>query len=83
MSIPTVHASVAMIKLTEMDYTLCSGYLLKVLLGKNYSLSGKVIEALINYFVKFQNETRSLPVLWHQTLLLCVTKYYCIIYKII
>eukprot|EP00826_Nyctotherus_ovalis_P058596 TRINITY_DN806_c0_g1_i12.p1 TRINITY_DN806_c0_g1~~TRINITY_DN806_c0_g1_i12.p1 ORF type:complete len:208 (+),score=52.25 TRINITY_DN806_c0_g1_i12:795-1418(+) len=76
MSIPSVHASVAMIMLTEMDYTLCSAYLLKILLAKNYSLSDRVVGALVAYFSKFRNDKRPLPVLWHQTLLLLVTKYY-------
>ena len=69
MSIPVIHGSVAMIKLTELEYTLGSGYFLKILLGKNYSLSGKVIELLVKYFAKFKEDKRELPVLWHQTLL--------------
>lgn len=76
MSIPSVHASVAMVMLTEMDYTLCSAYLLKTLLAKNYSLSNRVVSSLVAYFSNFRSDKRQLPVLWHQTLLLLVTKYY-------
>jgi len=77
MSIPAIHASVAIIILADMEYTLCSAYLLKTLLAKNYSLPERVISSLTNYFVKFKDDKRQLPVLWHQTLLLFVTKYYC------
>jgi len=79
MSIPIVHASVALIKLSEMEYTLGTGYFLKIILGKNYSLSGKVIESLVKYFLRFKDDKREMPVLWHQTLLLFITKYYCIL----
>ncbi len=43
MSIPIFHAEAAMIKLSEMPYSLGIGYFMKILLGKNYSLSGKVL----------------------------------------
>lgn len=63
-----------------MEYTLGTGYFLKILLGKNYSLSGKVIDALVKYFARFKDDARELPVLWHQTLLLFITKYYCMLF---
>lgn len=80
MSIPILHSSVAIIKLCEFGYSIGTAYFLKIFIGKNYSLSGKVIEALVKYFVKFKDEAKELPTLWHQTLLLFVSKYFCIIY---
>ena len=48
-SIPILHASAALIKLTEYDYDIGSGYFIKVLLGKRYSLPTKAIDILIDY----------------------------------
>jgi essential nuclear protein 1 len=50
MSIPILHASAALIKITEYDYTLGSGYFLKVLIEKRYSLPTKVLDTLVDFF---------------------------------
>lgn len=53
MSIPILHASAALIKLTEYEYSLGSGYFIKVLIEKRYSLPTKVLDSLINFFCSF------------------------------
>jgi len=53
MSIPILHASAALIKLTEQEYGIGNGYFIKVLLGKRYSLPTKVLDVLIDFFCKF------------------------------
>mmetsp|Transcript_28542 Transcript_28542/g.21319 ORF Transcript_28542/g.21319 Transcript_28542/m.21319 type:complete len:116 (+) Transcript_28542:517-864(+) len=47
MSIPVLHASAALIKLTEMEYAIGSGYFLKVLLSKKFHFPTKVLEVLV------------------------------------
>ena len=49
---------------------------IKALLDKKYALPSTVICALVNYFAQFISyEVNSLPVLWHQTLLIFCQRY--------
>jgi essential nuclear protein 1 len=52
-SIPILHASAALIKLTEFEYNIGSGYFIKVILSKRYSLPTKAIDILVDFFCKF------------------------------
>ena len=52
-SIPILHASAAIIKLTEYQYSIGQGFFLKVLIGKKYSLPTKVLDVLVSYFCSF------------------------------
>ena len=71
MSIPVLHASAALIKLTEYDYDVGSGYFIKVLLSKRYSLPEKAIDALVDFFCQFgvpnegEDTVQDMPVMWH------------------
>jgi len=40
-----------------------------------YALPVRLIEALVNHFLRFRSEKRTLPVLWHQSLLSFVQRY--------
>ena len=62
-----MHSAVAMLKLTQLPYSSTSIFL-TVLMNKKYSLPYKVITHAA-HFASFQHETRVLPVLWHQSLL--------------
>ena len=70
-SIPVLHASAALIKLTEYDYQIGSGYFIKVLIGKRYSLPTKAIDTLVDFFCKFgipsegSDKVNDMPVMWH------------------
>ena len=75
MSIPVLHASVALIKLAEMEYYPPTSYFIKVLLSKNYSLPSRVIDSVAEHFLKFCMDERAMPVLWHQCLLTFVSLY--------
>ena len=72
--IPILHASATILKLSEYDYTIGSGFFMKILLAKNYSLPTKVIDSLVTYFCRFglkeeideeTDEIQELPVIWH------------------
>lgn len=70
-SIPILHASAALIKLTEYDYQIGSGYFIKVLLSKRYSLPTKALDILTDFFCKFgvpeegEDKVQEMPVMWH------------------
>ena len=70
-SIPILHSSAALIKLTEYDYDIGPGYFIKVLLQKRYSLPSRAIDVLVDYFCKFgvpeegKDRVEDMPVMWH------------------
>ncbi len=74
-SIPVLHAAAALLKLAEMEYTGPNSLFIRTLLDKKYALPYRVIEGLVNHFARFQQETRRLPVLWHQSLLVFAQRY--------
>lgn len=74
-SIPSHHSAVAIHKLAQMDYSGASSIFIKTLLNKKYSLPAPVIGSLVCHFASFMNDDRSLPVLWHQSLLVFVQRY--------
>ena len=74
-SIPMHHSAVAIHKLAQMDYNGATSIFLKTLLNKKYSLPAPVIESLVQHYSSFTKDTRDLPVLWHQSLLVFVQRY--------
>ncbi|XP_030633412.1 bystin [Chanos chanos] len=74
-SIPVLHSSAAVLKLAEMEYNGANSIFLRLLLDKKYALPFRVLDALIAHFLSFRNEKRTLPVLWHQSLLTLAQRY--------
>ncbi|KAL6464191.1 hypothetical protein MHYP_G00265080 [Metynnis hypsauchen] len=85
-SIPVLHSrteynrvlplrSAAMLKLAEMEYNGANSIFLRLLLDKKYALPFRVLDALVAHFLSFRSEKRTLPVLWHQSLLTLVQRY--------
>jgi essential nuclear protein 1 len=74
-SIPSHHSAVAIHKLAQMDYSGASSIFIKTLLNKKYSLPVPVIGSVVRHFAKFLEDDRTLPVLWHQALLVFVQRY--------
>ncbi|KAI9145125.1 Bystin-domain-containing protein [Paraphysoderma sedebokerense] len=74
-SVPALHSSAALLKIAEMDYTGSNSLFLRVLLDKKYALPYKVVDSLIFHFLRFKHDERTLPVLWHQCLLVFVQRY--------
>ena len=75
MSIPAIHSAAALLKLCQITFNGSNVLFIRAILAKKYSLPRRVIVALIEYFQSFMEETRALPVLWHQALLI-FTQYY-------
>jgi len=74
-SIPMLHSAAALLKIAEMEYSGANSIFLRILLDKKYALPYRVIDAVVDHFVRFQSDSRELPVLWHQALLTFVQRY--------
>jgi len=74
-SIPVLHSAVAILKIAEMPYSGTTSFFLQVMLLKKYALPHRVIDALVENFMKFEDEDRAVPVVWHQSLLTFVQRY--------
>ncbi|KAL0281285.1 UNVERIFIED_CONTAM: hypothetical protein PYX00_002318 [Menopon gallinae] len=74
-SIPVLHSACTMLLIAEMDYTGANSIFLRIFLDKKYALPYRVIDAIVGHFLRFQNDKRELPTLWHQSLLTFVQRY--------
>ncbi|EEF46518.1 bystin [Ricinus communis] len=74
-SIPMLHSSVALLKLAEMEYCGTTSYFIKLLVEKKYALPYRVVDAVVSHYMKFLDDTRIMPVIWHQSLLAFVQRY--------
>ena len=57
-----------------MPYSGTNSFFLRVLLDKTYALPYRVVDALVDHFMRFKGEERQLPVVWQQTLLCFVQR---------
>ncbi|KAH8830543.1 Bystin-domain-containing protein [Flagelloscypha sp. PMI_526] len=81
--IPVLHASAALLRIAEMDYTGPNSLFIRVLLDKKMQLPYKVVDALVFHFIRLSNtykartrgDSEKLPVLWHQSLLVFTQRY--------
>lgn len=74
-SVPVIHSAATLMKLASMPYSGGNSMFIKVLLNKKYSLPSRVISELSKHFLGFTTDTRTLPVLWHQSLLVFTQRY--------
>jgi essential nuclear protein 1 len=74
-SIPVHHAAVALHKLAQLEYSGSASIFIQTLLNKKYSLPAPVIFGLVKHFTDFLGDDRTLPVLWHQALLVFLQRY--------
>ena len=68
-SIRLLDSAACMLKLAEMDYAPATSMFLRTLLAKKYALPYSVLDALTSHFLRFMNDEREMPVMWHQSLL--------------
>lgn len=73
-SVPVLHSAAALLRLAEMPYSGTTSFFIRVLLDKKYALPYRVVDALVDHFVRFRREERTLPVVWHQALLCFVQR---------
>ncbi|XVF85521.1 hypothetical protein PTKIN_Ptkin17bG0124000 [Pterospermum kingtungense] len=72
---PVLHSSVALMKLAEMEYCGTTSYFIKLLLEKKYALPYRVVDAVVAHFMRFLEDTRIMPVIWHLSLMAFVQRY--------
>jgi len=75
LSIPGIHSAAVLLRLAELSYSGSTSMFIKILLNKKYALPRRVIDALVTHFLSFERESRVLPVVWHQSLLVFVQRY--------
>lgn len=73
-SLPMLHSAAALARLAGMAYSGVNSFFIRVLLDKKYALPYRVIDALVDHFLSFRKEERTLPVVWHQSLLTFVQR---------
>ncbi|KAJ2924950.1 hypothetical protein H1R20_g12156, partial [Candolleomyces eurysporus] len=81
--VPVLHASAALLRIAEMDYSGPNSLFIRVLIDKKFDLPYKVVDALVFHFIRLSNsykaksrgDAEKLPVLWHQSLLVFVQRY--------
>lgn len=73
--IPILHSSACLLKICEMDYSGANSIFIRIFLDKRYALPYRVIDAAVFHFLRFENDKREMPVLWHQSLLTFVQRY--------
>ncbi|KII96008.1 hypothetical protein PLICRDRAFT_98163 [Plicaturopsis crispa FD-325 SS-3] len=82
-TVPVLHASAAILRIANMEYTGPNSLFLRVLIDKKLELPYKVVDALVFHFIRLSNtykargrgDTEKLPVLWHQSLLVFCQRY--------
>lgn len=73
-SVPVLHSAAALLRLADMDYTGPNSLFIRILLDKKYALPFKVVDALVFHFLRFKDDAREMPVLWHQSMLVFVQR---------
>ncbi|MED6118447.1 hypothetical protein PIB30_002700 [Stylosanthes scabra] len=74
-SIPSFHSSAALLRLLKMEYCGTTSYFIKLFLEKKYALPYRVVDAAVAHFMRFLDDIRIMPVIWHQSLLTFVQRY--------
>ncbi|KAH8331964.1 hypothetical protein KR067_005052 [Drosophila pandora] len=74
-SIPVLHSSACLLKICEMNYSGANSIFIRYFLDKRYALPYRVVDAAVFHFLRFENDKRELPVLWHQSLLTFAQRY--------
>lgn len=73
--IPVLHAAACLLKVCEMEYSGANSIFIRIFFEKRYALPYRVIDAAVFHFVRFENDKRDLPTLWHHALLSFVQIY--------
>lgn len=68
--VPLLHSAAAMLKIAEMPYTTAREMFLIDLISKNYALPYRVVDAIVDHFIRYTHDDQiELNVQWHKTLL--------------
>ncbi|RZC85358.1 hypothetical protein C5167_041540 [Papaver somniferum] len=65
----------ALMQLAEMEYCGTTSYFIKLLLDKKYALPYRALDVVVAHFMRFLEDSRVMPVIWHQSLLTLVQRF--------
>ncbi|CAN8076567.1 unnamed protein product [Agarophyton chilense] len=68
-SIPMLHSAATLLYLSQLSYSPQVSIIMMALLEKKYALPYRVLDSIVDSFIRMKKDTRSLPVLWHKSLL--------------
>lgn len=74
-TIPVLHTSACLLKICEMEYSGANSIFIRIILDKRYALPYRVVDAAVFHFLKFEQDKRELPTLWHNALLTFAQRY--------
>lgn len=74
-SIRLLDSAAALLKLAEMEYSGANSLFIRTLLNKKYALPYRVLDSLSLHFIRFADDQRQMPIIWHQCLLTFVQRY--------
>ncbi|CEM22182.1 unnamed protein product [Vitrella brassicaformis CCMP3155] len=75
-TMPVIHSAAALTLLCRMrPWYGTTSYFITVLLNKKYALPYKALDEVVDHFHSFVGDTRTLPVLWHRSLLVFAQRY--------
>jgi len=75
-SIPVLHASAALVRLSTLQpWCGTTSMFITTLLNKKYSLPYSVVGIMVQHFSGFETDQRQLPVVWHKSMLTLVQRY--------
>lgn len=74
-TVPAMHSAVALLKMSQLEYSGCTTLFMKTLLDKKYSLPSRVVDTLVKYYCRFTDDDRNMPVIFHQSLLCFIQRY--------
>uniref|UniRef100_A0A182IY87 Bystin n=1 Tax=Anopheles atroparvus TaxID=41427 RepID=A0A182IY87_ANOAO len=67
--IPVLHTSACLLKICEMEYSGACSIFIRIILDKRYALPYRVVDAAVFHFLKFEQDQRDMPTLWHKAFL--------------
>ncbi|KAI3888207.1 hypothetical protein MKX03_012086 [Papaver bracteatum] len=72
-SLPADNSSVALMHLAEMEYCGTTSFFW---VYKKYALPCRALDAVVGHFMRFLEDSRVMPVIWHQALQTLVQRFY-------
>lgn len=74
-SIPMLHSAAALLYISQLPYRPSNSIIITALLEKKYALPYRVLDSVVDSFLKMKTDSRPLPLVWHQTLLAFAQRY--------
>lgn len=74
-SIPMLHSAAALLYLSQLAFSPTTCLVMTVIIEKSYALPYRVVDSVVDSFVRMKEDGRPLPLLWHKCLLAFIQRY--------